>query len=417
MRTLRAVRARLSAYTVTVTRGRPGLSANRHVSALRLPARRVIQGSVLVALVAGTSAFTTMHKTITIEVDGDVRTVTAFGSTVNDVLASHQVVLGDQDEVFPSSASSVSDGDLIVVRTMRTVDVEIDGTPQSIQSTALTVGEVLDEIGPRAAGADVSASRSEAVGRNPLKISTLKDVTIAIDGQQIPVVTTEESVRAVLANAGVVLFPGDVVSADLSSAIETGQVITVGRAGESATVLTEVLPFAVEEIEDPKLVVGQRLVKQTGRVGQAVTTYDVTLVDGVEASRVVVAQQITVEARNEIVHLGTMELPDPALVQVDPGTARALGQSMALEKGWGDDQYACLESLWTKESKWNVSAANASSGAYGIPQALPGSKMASAGADWRTNAATQITWGLGYIEGRYGTPCGAWAHSKSTGWY
>ena len=65
---------------------------------------------------------------------------------------------------------------------------------------------------------------------------------------------------------------------------------------------------------------------------------------------------------------------------------------------------------------WRVNAAN-SSGAYGIPQALPGSKMASAGADWQTNPATQIAWGLGYIAGRYGTPCGAWDHSESNGWY
>ena len=72
--------------------------------------------------------------------------------------------------------------------------------------------------------------------------------------------------------------------------------------------------------------------------------------------------------------------------------------------------------LWNRESGWRTTAQN-SSGAYGIPQALPGSKMASAGADWRTNAATQIKWGLGYISGRYGTPCGAWGHSQSTGWY
>ena len=386
-------------------------------SGLRHPVRRVIQGSVLVALMAGTTAFTTMHKTITLEVDGDVRTVTAFGSTVDEVLASHQVTLADQDEVFPSVGSAVSDGDLIIVRTMRSVDVEIDGAAQTIQSTALTVGEVLDELGPRADGAMVSASRGEAVGRSQLKISTLKDVTIALDGQQISVVTTEESVRAVLANAGVVLFPGDVVSADLSSAVQTGQVITVGRAGESASVVTEVLPFVVEEIADPKIVAGERVVKQAGRVGQAVTTYDVTLVDGVETSRVVVAQQITVEARNEIVHVGTMELPDPSLVVVDPGSARALGQSMALEKGWGADQFACLEVLWTKESQWNVTAGNPTTGAYGIPQSLPGSKMASVGADWRTNAATQITWGLGYIENRYKTPCGAWAQFQNKNWY
>jgi hypothetical protein len=74
-------------------------------------------------------------------------------------------------------------------------------------------------------------------------------------------------------------------------------------------------------------------------------------------------------------------------------------------------------SLWQKESGWNYQASNRSSGAYGIPQALPGSKMASAGADWQTNAGTQISWGLGYISSRYGNPCGAWAKSQSSGWY
>ena len=85
--------------------------------------------------------------------------------------------------------------------------------------------------------------------------------------------------------------------------------------------------------------------------------------------------------------------------------------------GWGDEQFSCLVNLWTRESRWNYQAQNSSSGAYGIPQALPGSKMASAGSDWASNPATQITWGLGYISGRYGSPCGAWAHSQSVGWY
>ncbi len=85
--------------------------------------------------------------------------------------------------------------------------------------------------------------------------------------------------------------------------------------------------------------------------------------------------------------------------------------------GWGMDQWSCLDSLWQRESNWNHTAMNPSSGAYGIPQSLPGSKMASAGADWQTNPATQIRWGLGYIQGRYGSPCGAWGHSQARGWY
>ncbi|MFT4212313.1 MAG: hypothetical protein QM626_10635, partial [Microbacterium sp.] len=105
-------------------------------------------------------------------------------------------------------------------------------------------------------------------------------------------------------------------------------------------------------------------------------------------------------------------------VVVDPAGAKAYAKStMASRYGWGDDQYQCLVLLWTRESSWRADALNASSGAYGIPQALPADKMASAGADWRTNGNTQVDWGLSYISSRYGTPCTAWAHSQSTGWY
>lgn len=102
----------------------------------------------------------------------------------------------------------------------------------------------------------------------------------------------------------------------------------------------------------------------------------------------------------------------------DPSGAQAIARDMmASQYGWGADQFGCLVPLWQKESGWNVNAYNKSSGATGIPQALPGSKMASAGADWQTNPATQIAWGLGYIADRYGTPCAAWDHSESVGWY
>lgn len=107
----------------------------------------------------------------------------------------------------------------------------------------------------------------------------------------------------------------------------------------------------------------------------------------------------------------------PAVGIPDPGSAQAIAYDMLIARGWGQQEYECLVALWTRESNWNVYAHNPSSGAYGIPQALPGTKMASAGSDWQTNPATQITWGLGYIAARYGTPCGAWEHSERKGWY
>lgn len=106
----------------------------------------------------------------------------------------------------------------------------------------------------------------------------------------------------------------------------------------------------------------------------------------------------------------------PAAGTPDPGSAQAIALQILQARGMGQDQFSCLVSLWDRESGWNVYA-HSGSGAYGIPQALPGSKMSSSGPDWQSNPATQITWGLNYISGRYSTPCGAWAHSQATGWY
>lgn len=98
--------------------------------------------------------------------------------------------------------------------------------------------------------------------------------------------------------------------------------------------------------------------------------------------------------------------------------AQATARDMASSRyGWGADQFSCLASLWNKESGWNYQAYNDDGGATGIPQALPGSKMASAGSDWQTNATTQISWGLDYISRAYGSPCSAWSHSQAVNWY
>ncbi len=101
----------------------------------------------------------------------------------------------------------------------------------------------------------------------------------------------------------------------------------------------------------------------------------------------------------------------------DPAAAQAFAFSMLAGYGFGADQNNCLVWLWNRESGWRTNAYNSSSGAYGIPQSLPGSKMAAVGADWRTSYTTQVTWGILYIMGRYSSPCGAWSHSESVGWY
>jgi hypothetical protein len=106
-----------------------------------------------------------------------------------------------------------------------------------------------------------------------------------------------------------------------------------------------------------------------------------------------------------------------AAVPAATGSPRQVAQAMLGSFGWSSSQFSCLDPLWGHESKWSVTAANPGSGAFGIPQALPGSRMASAGPDWQTSAATQITWGLRYIRDTYGSPCVAWSHEQATGWY
>jgi hypothetical protein len=209
-------------------------------------------------------------------------------------------------------------------------------------------------------------------------------------------------------------------------ALQTGHPSTPGL--EDADVLsrgpritykqfTEVveIPFGTTEKDDPEALVGTRTVVVSGVAGAKSVTWTLTYADGEESERVVAGEQILRDPSNEVVAIGT-KAPPPPPPAVPAGEAQEIAKSMMAGRGWGDDQFSCLVILWNRESGWRTTAGRID-GPYGIPQSNPGSKMASAGADWETSATTQITWGLGYIAGRYGTPCGAWEHFQTVGWY
>jgi hypothetical protein len=122
------------------------------------------------------------------------------------------------------------------------------------------------------------------------------------------------------------------------------------------------------------------------------------------------------------VDASTMALLSLAIRQVElarePQGAKQVAKALIAEKyQWGEEQYSCLNKLWTKESHWNYKARNKVSGAHGIAQALPATKMEIVGTDWRTNPVTQISWGLKYINERYDSPCKAWSKFKRSRWY
>nr|WP_282947103.1 ubiquitin-like domain-containing protein [Cellulomonas endometrii] len=376
------------------------------------------QGLALVLVAGATTAFAGLHKSVTVEVDGSPVEVSAFGRTVGQVLSAGDIAVGEHDLVAPGLDETVSDGAQIVVRHGRELEVEVDGRQQTVWTTALTVGEAVEGLGLRDDETLLSASRSASVTREDLlRVSTQKTIHLAVDGQVIDGVTSAGTVRDALREIGLVLNEGDRVSVPLDATATDGLVVLVTRAATAGETVTEAVPFTEQEVEDPTLVKGTRKVETAGRAGVRTTTYSTATVGGAVVDRQVVASAITVEPVTQVVKVGTMELASGVDITVSPGSAQELGKQMAAERGWGDDQFACLLQLWNKESGWRIDAENRSSGAYGIPQALPGSKMASIAADWRTNPATQITWGLNYVAGRYSTPCGAWSSFQSKGWY
>jgi hypothetical protein len=113
---------------------------------------------------------------------------------------------------------------------------------------------------------------------------------------------------------------------------------------------------------------------------------------------------------------GGAAAPVPTSYTTPAGTAQAYAAELVSQRGWSPGEFTCLVNLWNRESGWNTHAYNPS-GAYGIPQSLPGSKMSAFGADWQNDYRVQIQWGLSYVSGRYGSPCGAWGHSQGYGWY
>jgi hypothetical protein len=197
------------------------------------------------------------------------------------------------------------------------------------------------------------------------------------------------------------------------------------KISSSVVTVKAKLNFETVATEDATIATGTDIVEQAGKTGLAEISYQVKLVDGIEVSRVEIKRVVTKKPVKEVVTRGTGDPAEiaKALSAAEGKTGTPSGNKayaklwINQEYGWGDKQFACLETLWFKESNWNHKAKNSTSGAFGIPQSLPGNKMATFGSDWKTNPATQIKWGANYIQDRYDTPCGALDYFYVRNWY
>jgi uncharacterized protein YabE (DUF348 family) len=376
-------------------------------------------GAVLAGLVGGLVAWGHVDKTVTLVVDGKTAHLQTTAATVSDVLRGAGYADGAHDIVAPGLSSSVHDGSTIVFRRGRLLHLNIDGATQYVWTTAPTVATALAELGYSTADfTSVSRSRRLPLTPTDIEVRTPKLVALRLDGSDQMVSTTAQTVGGMLTEMNIAVGSSVRVSVPLSSPIVEGGTYSVSQVVHSTMMKTVAVPYKTKRVNDATLAAGVTKVLTPGKNGLAQITYAMVYIDGKLAGQTKISTSVLQSPTTKVEKVGTKKtITATTFVAPDPGSAKDIARKLLAARGWGDSQYNCLVTLWGKESGWRVNAGN-SSGAYGIPQALPGYKMASVGSDWRTSATTQIKWGLGYISARYGTPCGAWsAWQANGGWY
>ncbi|GAA2797146.1 resuscitation-promoting factor [Streptomyces showdoensis] len=321
--------------------------------------RRIVPQALVVAFLAGgTSAFVAQDKAVRLSVDGVPRTLHTFADDVDELLADEGLTVGDHDIVAPAPAAALASGDEVVVRYGRPVALTLDGQRRQVWTTARTVDGALRQLGVRAEGAYLSASRSAPISRQglALDVRTERTVTFLADGRERTVRTNAATVREAVEEAGITLSGQDTTSVPPGSFPRDGQTVTVLRITGSQEIREEPVPFAVERIRDDELFAGTELVERQGVPGVRRVTYSLRTVNGVRQKPRRTGEETVREPVAQRVRIGTRALPtsvagadglnwaalaacesggrpgavDPSgtyggLYQFDPGTWRSLG--------------------------------------------------------------------------------------------
>ncbi len=266
---------------------------------------------VLLGLVGGTLAFFIAEKSVVLTVDGQAQRVGTYADTVAEVLDEQGLVPAAHDVLLPAAEEPLADGDTVVLTRARPLQLSIDGVEQEVYVTALSVDEVLEQLGLRADGLVLSASRSQRLPLDgmSLQVITPKDVVLAVDGQERVVTTTAATAGDLLAEQGIVLSPTDRASADLAQPLTSQLRIQVFRVQVSEVSETVVVPHDRVETPNPDAFVGEKTVTTDGVDGRKVVTYRITVTDGVETARETLSTTVERAPVTEQVSVGTKARP------------------------------------------------------------------------------------------------------------
>jgi len=357
-------------------------------------------------------------RIVNLYVDEQKQTLPTRAKTVDTLLKKLDIKIKDGDIVEPSLDAPILQDDFNIniyrARPVMIVDgnkeVVVNSADQSPRIVARKAGIIVypeDNVLPEAP----DNLLEEGVVSERYVLDRATPVTLILYGNVSGVRSQAKTVGDVLKEKNVQTAQDDIVAPSADTPLRKDMRITITRKGQQIATVEEVIKPPVKYVDDPNVIQGTEVVKEKGVPGKKVVTYEIKLENGKEVSRKKLQSITTIEAQPRVIARGTK------IIISNPSENVKIGERLAAARGWTGQEFYCLYQLWQKESGWNTTAGNTSSGAYGIPQALPGSKMASVGADWLRNPATQISWGLGYIAGRYGTPCAAWSTSQSRGWY
>lgn len=309
--------------------GPPGRGAARRAAGRRKrpgtgeraePLRRLLPQALVVAFLAGgTSAFIASDKAVQLSVDGKPRTLHTFADDVGELLADQGMTVGEHDIVAPGTHHDLASGDRVIVRYGRPVSLTLDGERRQVWTTARTVDGALRQLGVRAEGAYLSASRSAPIGRTglDLDVRTERTVTFMADGRERTIRTNAATVREAIEQAGITLHGQDTTSVDPQSFPREGQTISVMRITGGEEVREESIGFATERHEDPSLYKGTEVVAQRGEKGVERVTYALRTVNGVKQKPRKISSEVVRKPRTEIVKVGTKA--HPASVQGTDG--------------------------------------------------------------------------------------------------
>lgn len=353
-------------------------------------------------------------KIVTFYDEGVERTILTKSQTVADALEDAQIEVDDNDSVYPAKDSKLEDSMTVVnIRRARPVTVvDSNGYRARVVTAEVDTSKIAKQAGAELKSRDtVETSAIDdfvsagSIGQQ-VEITRAKTVNLKLYGQDLTIRTQKDTVKDMLDESAIVLAEKDTVSVPLETKITDGMSLQIWRNGIQTVEQEEEIPFETQVIKDNTKNIGYVEVQTAGQVGKKTVIYRVHMQDGVEIGREVISEVVTVPAVAQVEIQGTK-------VNLPPGSHTDWMRMAGID----ESDFGAANFIISRESGWRYDASNAGSGAYGLPQALPGSKMASAGADWQTNPITQLRWFNNYCKGRYGSIQGAYEFWQANHWY